>query len=192
MTVNVIKGKYPHVGWVDIEGKGVLTEVAIMKNADNGIMFIRLNALDAIDKQRLFKVISNRNAHLYELWDLMSNITLGNGANALEYFHQYVKILTPTGQVLNPREGEIGAPQGIQIIPEHQVEAQRQQAAAQSQNDFIQAMTTAFQNMAQQGAVTAAAPAAAPVTEAAEPVTKTTRTTRRKTTTKKPAAKAAE
>lgn len=110
MAINVMRGKYPHVGWVDIEGQGVVSEIAIMSNKPNGLMFIKLNQLDAIDKQRLFRVISNRNSHLYELWDLMSNLTLGNGANALEYFHQYVKILTPSGQVMTPQMGVMGVP----------------------------------------------------------------------------------
>ena len=110
MAIDIIKGKYPHVGWVDVEGDGILTEIAIMKNGVNGLMFIRLNNLDPIDKQRLLRIIGNRNAHLYELWDLMSNLTLGNGANALEYFHQYVKVLTPSGEVINPTLGRIAAP----------------------------------------------------------------------------------
>lgn len=110
MAIDVIKGKYPHVGWVDLEQNGVLTEIAIVKNGPQGLYFMALNLMDAIDKQRLFRVITNRNAGLYELWDLMSNITLGNGANALEYFHQYVKVLTPSGKILNPQVGKIGAP----------------------------------------------------------------------------------
>lgn len=126
MSINLIKGKYPHVGWVDIEGKGVLTEIAIMSNKPTGLSFIRLNTLDAIDKQRLFRVISNRNSHMYELWDLMSNITLGNGANALEYFHQYVKVLTPSGEVMNPQMGRVAAPSvtGVRTIAPQQPQQQ--------------------------------------------------------------------
>lgn len=112
MSINVIKGKYPHIGWLDLEGQGILTEVAVVSNTASGVAFIRLNQLDAIDKSRLFRVISNRNAGLYELWDLMSNVTLGNGANALDYFHQYVKILTPSGQIINPQMGRMGAAAG--------------------------------------------------------------------------------
>jgi hypothetical protein len=41
----------------------------------------------------------------------MSQVTLGNGANALDYFHQYVKVLTPGGAVINPTVGRIGAVQ---------------------------------------------------------------------------------
>ena len=116
-TVNVIKGKYPHVGWVDLEGQGILTEVAVLKESEQGVAFIRLDQMDGIDKQRLFRVISNRNAHMYELWDLMSHITLGNGANALDYFHQYVKVLTPSGAVIAPQMGRVGAVSGTRRAP---------------------------------------------------------------------------
>ncbi len=110
--VNIIKGKFPHVGWLDLEGQGILTEVAIVTVSSQGVSFIRMDMLDQIDKRRLFKIISNRNAKMYELWDLMSNLTLGNGANALDYFHQYVKTLTPSGQVISPRLGRVGAATG--------------------------------------------------------------------------------
>jgi len=110
MAIDIIKGRYPHVGWVDLEGRGILTEIAIMANHAQGLSFIKLNSLDTIDKQRLLRIIGNRNVHLYDLWDLMSNITLGNGANALEYFHQYVKVLTPSGEVISPTAGRMGAP----------------------------------------------------------------------------------
>lgn len=110
MAVNVIKGRYPHTGWVDLEGKGVLSEVAVVKNSGEGLYYIKLQQLDAIDMQRLFRILTNRNSHLYQLWDLMSNVTLGNGANALEYFHQYVKVITPSGQIMNPQVGRIGMP----------------------------------------------------------------------------------
>ena len=126
MAIHVIRGKYPHVGWVDLEQKGILTEVAIMKNGDDGLYFIKLNSLDAIDRQRLFRIITNRNAHMYELWDLMSNMTLGNGANALEYFHQSVKILTPSGQTMNPQLGRIATPAATGVVQPHQMPVQQQ------------------------------------------------------------------
>jgi hypothetical protein len=43
-----------------------------------------------------------------ELWDLMSNHTLGNGMNALTYFHQLVKVITPDGKITDPRAGRMG------------------------------------------------------------------------------------
>jgi hypothetical protein len=39
---------------------------------------------------------------------LFAQKTLGNAMNALEYFQQVVKILTPSGQVLTPRLGQVG------------------------------------------------------------------------------------
>lgn len=124
MTIDVIKGKYPHIGWCDLDNKGTLTEIAILKNGPQGLFFIRLNRIDAIDKRRLFRIISNRNANIYELWDLMSNITLGNGANALDYFHQHVKILTPQKTIINPIMGQVAAPDitGIKKIADTQTE----------------------------------------------------------------------
>lgn len=107
--IKPLKGKYPHTGWVDLEKNGVMTEVAIMKNDPvSGLYFIKLSNLDFIDKQRLLRILGNRNASLYELWDLMSNITLGNGANALDYFHQYVRCLTPSLEVITPSHGRRG------------------------------------------------------------------------------------
>lgn len=141
MAVEVIKGKYPHIGWCDLEGKGTLTEIAIIKNGPTGLFFIRLNRLDAIDKQRLFKIISNRNSNLYELWDLMSNITIGNGANALDYFHQHVKCLTPHGQVISPTLGRIGAPDVTGMIKASQRQ-QPAQPAQQQVNETAQAAPT--------------------------------------------------
>ena len=143
MAVEVVQGKYPHIGWCDLEGKGTLTEIAIVKNGPTGLFFIRLNRLDAIDKQRLFKIISNRNSKMYELWDLMSNITIGNGANALDYFHQHVKCLTPQGQIISPSLGRIGAPDVTGMVKASQVQqAVQQQAQAQQVNEAAQVAPT--------------------------------------------------
>ena len=96
-----MKGKYPHIEWLELEGNGVATECAILKKDPVGnVFFFQLNTLDLIDKKRLLDIVSNRNAHLYELWDLMSQITMRNGVNALKYFHQLAKVLTPSGQVI--------------------------------------------------------------------------------------------
>jgi hypothetical protein len=124
--INILKGKYAHVGWVDLENKGIMTECAIMKNnPQSGLFFIKLNNLDIIDKQRLLRIVVNRNAHLYELWDLMSNITLGNGANALDYFHQYVRCLTPSGEIISPNEGRRGFAGTVTLSKnEHQQQAE--------------------------------------------------------------------
>lgn len=101
--------QYPHVEWLDLQNNGIYVECAIMRKDNNGnIYFFEINHLDSIDKRRLLSIITNRNSNLYELWDLMSNITLKNGVNALTYFHQLVKVVSPSGQIYSPRSGVIG------------------------------------------------------------------------------------
>lgn len=96
-----MQGKYPHIEWLDLQSNGVASECAILKKDPSGnIYFFALNALDLIDKKRLLDIVTNRNAHLYELWDLMSQITMRNGVNALVYFNQLAKVLTPSGQII--------------------------------------------------------------------------------------------
>jgi hypothetical protein len=50
----------------------------------------------------------DRNSRSFELYDLMAQKTLGNGMNALAYFHQLVRQLTPNGKVMDPRSGQMG------------------------------------------------------------------------------------
>ena len=107
--IEIRPGKFPHTGWIDIAGKGVWTEVAIMTVDNNGnIHFFPLTALDSIDRQRFFNLISSRTAGSFPLYELCAQVTLGNGVNALTYFQQLVKVLTPTHQILAPRVGQIG------------------------------------------------------------------------------------
>ncbi len=117
-----VKSKYPHVEWIDLKDDGTLIECAIMKKDANGnIFFIELGGLDAVDKQRLFNILVSRNSAQFELWDLMAQVTLGNGINALEYFHQLVKVFTPAGQILTPRLGTMGAPTGRMHVGKDEV-----------------------------------------------------------------------
>lgn len=96
-----IPGKYPHTEWMDLGQNGVLVECAIMKRFPNGdTFFISLESLDRIDKTRLLRILQNRNANMYELWDLMDQVTLGNGVNALAYFNQLTKVRTASGQIM--------------------------------------------------------------------------------------------
>jgi hypothetical protein len=105
-----MKGKYRHLEWLELEG-GIMTECAIMKRSNDGhTWFFPVSPLDTVDKQRLLNVLKNRNSELYELWDLMSQITLGNGINALTYFNQLVKVRTPSGQIVPFGSGRFGAP----------------------------------------------------------------------------------
>ena len=101
----------PHCKFVDLFNNGVMHECAIMKTDDVGNMyFFEVGALDRIDKSRLVRILSDRNVNNFELWDLMAQHTLNNGVNALEYFHQMVKVLTPNGQIISPRDGVKGSP----------------------------------------------------------------------------------
>lgn len=109
MAVQMQEGNMPHIYWIDLKGDGVYTECAVMKRDGLGnVMFFPLKALDNIDKKRLARILTNRNAVHFELWDLMSNITLNNGVNALTYFHQLVEMITPSGRVMKPEAGVIG------------------------------------------------------------------------------------
>lgn len=97
-----MEGKYPHIEWLDLHGNGVATECAVLKrDAEGNIYHFALQSLDLIDKKRLLDIVTNRNAHLYELWDLMSQITMRNGVNALVYFNQLAKVLTVSGQLID-------------------------------------------------------------------------------------------
>lgn len=102
---------HPHIAWADIYGNGVLVEVAVLaldpKNGD--LHFIPIAALDNVDRQRLLKIISKRDAVKYPLWDLLDTSTLKNGMNALEYFFQLAKVRTVSGQIFRPNTGRVGA-----------------------------------------------------------------------------------
>jgi len=103
------QGNLPHIFWIDIDNNGVYVECAVMKRDPLGnVSYFPLKTLDDIDKRRLHRILLNRNAEAFELWDLMSNITLNNGVNALDYFHQLVIVLTPSGQKMRPQQGVIG------------------------------------------------------------------------------------
>lgn len=111
-----MKSKYNHIEWIDLRDNGVVEECAVMKRFDNGdVMYFSLAGLDQIDKGRLAKVITRRDSHLYELWDLMSHVTLGNGMNALMYFHQLTKVLTPSGQIIEPSLVRRGVPGKVDL-----------------------------------------------------------------------------
>lgn len=108
------KGAFNHTRWMDLAGNGTLTEVAVVKEDGEGnVYYFETNKLDAIDRQRLFNILTKRHAGQFQLWDLLSQHTLGNGVNALTYFHQLVKILTPTGTIIDPKSGVVGARTGV-------------------------------------------------------------------------------
>jgi len=109
MAIQMYQGSLPHIFWIDLRQDGTFTECAVMKRDKLGnVFYFPLTAIDDIDKKRLHKIVTNRNAVHFELWDLMSNITLNNGVNALSYFHQLVRVMTPAGQSRRPQEGVVG------------------------------------------------------------------------------------
>ena len=109
MTVRKTPGKYPHIFWIDLKGDGVMVECAVLKvDGFGNVYYVEIPNLDDIDRNRLVRIVSGRNAANFELWDLMSQITLNNGINALDYFHQLVKVITPEGVIMNPRAGTVG------------------------------------------------------------------------------------
>ena len=113
-------GQFPHVSWLDLSNNGTLTEAAVVREDQNGnVYFFELNKLDGIDRQRFFNIITKRHAGQFPLWDLLSQHTLGNGMNALDYFHQMVKIQTSSGSIIDPKSGVVGVRSGVmQVAPE--------------------------------------------------------------------------
>lgn len=106
------QGNLPHIEWLDLAGNGVFTECCIVKRDELGnIYHFPVNSLDSIDKKRLARILQSRLAPQLECWDLLSQTVLNNGVNALEYFHQLVKVISPNGQVYSPRHGVIGTGQ---------------------------------------------------------------------------------
>lgn len=104
----------PHIAWADIYNNGVLTEIVVM-NIDTrtlDLYFFPTSVLDNIDTYRLINILKKRDSDKYALWDLMSMNTLQNAMNALEYFHQYVKVRTVGGQIYTPTPGKVGATLG--------------------------------------------------------------------------------
>lgn len=127
---------YPHIYYIDIEGNGIFLECAIVKEDRLGnVYYIRLDELDQVDRERIAQIVTNRNSNHFELWDLMSQVTLGNGINALNYFHQLVKQLTPSGQIISPGSGIGTAPaqQPVEAAPQEPAQQQVQQTQQQPQ-----------------------------------------------------------
>lgn len=95
-----------HVALMDINGDGILKEIVVMGIGANGdVHFIPVDHLDTIDIDRLRAVLKKRNADDYPLWDLLSNTTLANGVNALEFFDQFVLTKLNTGAVVQRGKG---------------------------------------------------------------------------------------
>ena len=92
-----------HIFFFDTEGDGRLREVAVVKAAKThdgsiqSVYYIDIALLDNVDKGRLKGLVTGTHADKYELWDLMSQSSLNNGKNALDYFHQLVRTVHGPG-----------------------------------------------------------------------------------------------
>jgi hypothetical protein len=107
------------IKYLDLKRNGIAEEVTVVKAIEVGkdeknapiyeIWFIKNSELDDIDQQRLLEVLqkSARVNDFQPLYSTLADITLGNGVNALDYFHQYVKILYPSGQISKPKRGSV-------------------------------------------------------------------------------------
>ena len=89
----------PHIFRMDVDDSGLLQEIALVKEETDGtIYYVPISPLHQIDKQRLKKIVTSVHADKYPLWELLSQATLSNGMNALDFFHyNCVKTKRPKG-----------------------------------------------------------------------------------------------
>jgi len=104
---------YRHYVSMDLYGNGVAHDILLMKEDKEvgDVYFIKVEDLDEIDRARIRQILGRRNANTMPLWDVMSQVTLKNGMNALTYFHQLVKVRTASGQIINPSAARRGMTQ---------------------------------------------------------------------------------
>lgn len=94
-----------HIYNFDIKGDGRFREVAVVKMVKNqsgsvqSVYYIDVQLLDNVDKGRVKQAVTGVHADKYELWDLLSQIRLNNGKNALDYFHQLTRVEHGAGAV---------------------------------------------------------------------------------------------
>lgn len=109
MSVVKIETKIPHVYRIDLENDGLAHECAVISTDRYGnTYYLKIADLDGIDRTRIGKILQHRYIKQLPLWDVMSQTTLKNGMNALEYFQQLVKAITPQGKLFVPKAGAAG------------------------------------------------------------------------------------
>jgi hypothetical protein len=85
-------GAKRHMEILPLNSDGTMVECVVLKRYNNGDrIFIQVDHLDEIDRERIKKYLSEAHADRFELWDMLSHRRLGNGMNALEYFHQLAR-----------------------------------------------------------------------------------------------------
>lgn len=109
MSLVKIETKIPHVFRIDLDNDGLAHECAVVSTDQYGnVYYLKISDLDSIDRSRIGKILSHRYIKQLPLWDVMSQTTLKNGMNALEYFQQLVKAVTPAGKIFTPKAGAAG------------------------------------------------------------------------------------
>lgn len=151
MAVTKYEGNWPHTQWIDLKNNGVMVECAVLKEDGFGnVYYIEIPSLDAIDKNRIARILAKPRADEVPLWESMGQSQLKNGMNALDYFHQLVKIITPEGVIMNPRVGAIGTgkvdtvmPKNPQVVAEPIAESVDDRTPAQKRAETIAARQAA-------------------------------------------------
>lgn len=98
-TIELQKTSLPHVFLCDVDDTGLLKEILVVKKFEDGsVYYVDINSLHNIDKSRIKKIVTSQHATKYECFELLSQATLSNGLNALDYFHSNnVKVKRPRG-----------------------------------------------------------------------------------------------
>ena len=118
MAVTTYDGKWPHTKWIDLKNDGVMNECAVLKEDGFGnIYYVEIPSLDNVDRDRIARMLTAPRAKEIPLWEIMSNTQLRNGMNALDYFHQLTKVITPEGVIMNPRVGAVGTGKIDTVLP---------------------------------------------------------------------------
>lgn len=88
-----------HIFLCDIRDDGTVHQILVLKKTAQGsIYYVEIDPLHDIDKRRIRQIITSQHANKYEAWELFSQARLGNGMNALEFFHNnFVKVKHPKG-----------------------------------------------------------------------------------------------
>lgn len=135
MSLVKIETKIPHVFRIDLDNDGLAHECAVISTDQYGnTYYLKIADLDNIDRVRIGKILQHRYINQLPLWDVMSQTTLKNGMNALEYFQQLVKAITPAGKMFVPKAGAAGYSVNQQMA----ISAQNA-ATKQSHNDTTRA-----------------------------------------------------
>ena len=97
--------------FLDVRGEQEASkEVIVMKTWEDGtIYFVDPDHLDTIDRKRLLRALRRANRSEVELWTVLQETSLSNGANGLDYFHQLVQTYKPAGARSAPTAEQLAA-----------------------------------------------------------------------------------